>query len=61
MENNEMRDLGTHAAGATNLHETRHTDRSVTIEAPVVTTSGIYDPRTGDRDADANVDAAESQ
>ena len=50
MQNKTVNDLGTHAAGAARLHETRQTDRPATIEPPVVSTSGIYDPRTGQRD-----------
>ena len=45
--NAELRDLGTHAAGATQLHETRETTTPEIIEAPVVPNPGPYDTRTG--------------
>ncbi|WP_166244587.1 hypothetical protein [Paenibacillus turpanensis] len=32
--NKEVRDLNTHANGATNMHETRHTGKTVSIEQP---------------------------
>jgi len=45
--NAELRDLGTHAAGATKLHETRETDTTQIINAPEVPNPGPYDIRTG--------------
>lgn len=33
--NSELADLGTHAAGAMNLHQTRTTDAPVEIDPPV--------------------------
>lgn len=45
--NAQLRDIGTHAAGATNLHETRETDTPQIIDAPVVPNPGPYDTRTG--------------
>ena len=45
--NAELRDLGTHAAGAIELHETRETDTPQIIDAPVVPNPGPYDTRTG--------------
>ena len=38
--NEEMRDLLTHQAGATNLHKTRHTKKTVNIEEPEKPTTG---------------------
>ncbi len=38
--NEELRDLLTHQAGATNLHKTRHTKKTVNIEAPEQPTTG---------------------
>ncbi len=43
----ELRDLGTHAAGATHLHETHETATPQVINAPVVPNPGPYDTRTG--------------
>jgi hypothetical protein len=40
----ELQDLGTHQAGATDLHKTRHTEKPVQIEPPIAG-SGIYDKR----------------
>ncbi|WP_248929783.1 hypothetical protein [Paenibacillus hamazuiensis] len=45
--NKELRDLGTHAAGAVDLHETRNTERPVTVHPPDVPNPGPYDTRTG--------------
>ncbi len=45
-ENEELRDLLTHQAGATDLHETRKTDEPMVIDPPVVSV-GPYDTRTG--------------
>jgi hypothetical protein len=42
--NEELRDLGTHQAGATDLHKTSHTDSPVQINPPIAG-SGIYDKR----------------
>lgn len=42
--NEELRDLLTHQAGATNLHKTRHTDKPVQIDPPIAG-SGIIDNR----------------
>jgi hypothetical protein len=42
--NEELRDLGTHAAGATDLHKTSHTDKPVQIDPPIAG-SGIIDNR----------------
>lgn len=39
-DNEEMRDLFTHQAGATNLHETRTTKTPVSIEEPEMPTTG---------------------
>lgn len=44
--NEEMNDLLTHQAGATDLHKTRKTDKPVIINPPVVSV-GPYDTRTG--------------
>jgi hypothetical protein len=44
--NEELRDLLTHQAGATDLHKTRKTDEPVEIQQPVVPV-GPYDTRTG--------------
>lgn len=38
--NEEMQDLLTHSAGATNLHQTRKTDTPVSIEEPEMPTTG---------------------
>ena len=46
-ENEELRDLGTHMAGATDLHITRHTEEPVQIDPPVVPNPGPYDTRSG--------------
>lgn len=46
-ENAELADLGTHAAGATNLHKTRTTDELVQIEPPLRTNPGPLDNRDG--------------
>lgn len=43
----ELRDLGTHANGATHMHETRETATPQVINAPVVPNPGPYDTRTG--------------
>jgi hypothetical protein len=45
--NEELRDLGTHQAGATDLHKTRVTDEPVQINPPIVKNPGPYDTRTG--------------
>lgn len=42
--NEELRDLLTHQAGATDLHKTRHTDKPVQIDPPIAG-SGIIDNR----------------
>ncbi len=47
--NEELRDLLTHQAGATDLHKTRNTDKPMVIEPPVVSV-GPYDTRTGKYD-----------
>lgn len=49
-KNEEMNDLLTHQAGATNIHMTRKTDKPVIIEPPEVPTTGAtgYKP-TDDR------------
>lgn len=46
-ENEELKDIETHMAGATDLHLTRHTDQTVQIDPPVVKNPGRYDTRTG--------------
>jgi hypothetical protein len=45
-QNNELKQLGTHAFAATNLHQTRNTAQQ-SIEAPAVLNPGPYDTRTG--------------
>jgi hypothetical protein len=45
--NEELNDLATHAAGATNLHKTRTTSKTKTVQPPVVPNPGPYDTRTG--------------
>jgi hypothetical protein len=47
--NEELRDLLTHQAGATDLHKTRKTDEPVIIRQPEVPV-GPYDTRTGNFD-----------
>lgn len=47
--NEELRDILTHQAGATDLHKTRKTDKPVVIQPPVVPV-GPYDTRTGNFD-----------
>jgi hypothetical protein len=42
--NEELKDLGTHQAGATDLHKTIHTDKPVQIDPPIAG-SGIHDER----------------
>ena len=44
--NEELRDLLTHQAGATDLHKTRKPDEPVEIDPPAVN-AGPYDTRTG--------------
>lgn len=43
-ENKELRDLATHTAGATDLHETRTTS-GTQINAPITPNPGPYDKR----------------
>ncbi|NEN80777.1 hypothetical protein [Paenibacillus elgii] len=43
--NAELEDLGTHAAGATDLHQTRTTDQAVQIDPPVAGSPGPIDRR----------------
>lgn len=45
----EMRDLYTHQAGATDLHKTRQLDKPVQINPPIVPTTGAIDPRTSEQ------------
>lgn len=52
--NEELRDLFTHQAGATDLHKTRITDKPVQIDPPVVPSPGPYDTRTGNFDTKKN-------
>ncbi len=52
--NEELRDLRTHMAGATDLHKTRITDEPVQIDPPVVPNPGPYDTRTGNFDTNEN-------
>lgn len=47
--NEELRDLGTHMAGATQLHKTRNTEEPVQIDPPVAPTTGGYDERPADQ------------
>lgn len=42
--NEELRDIGTHAAGATDLHKTISTEKPVQINPPIAG-SGIIDNR----------------
>jgi hypothetical protein len=44
-DNPELADLGTHVAGATNLHKTRTTDKAVQINPPENLNPGPYDNR----------------
>ena len=44
--NEELRDLQTHSAGATDLHETREIDKPEVID-PAEVSVGPYDTRTG--------------
>lgn len=44
-ENPELADLGTHVAGATDLHKTRTTDKAVRINPPQTLNPGPYDNR----------------
>lgn len=39
-QNEEVQDLLTQQAGATNLHNTRHTNKTVSIEEPTKPTTG---------------------
>jgi hypothetical protein len=43
--NEEIRDLYTHQAGATDLHKTRKLDEPMPINPPEVPTTGRYDDR----------------
>lgn len=45
IDNPELEQLGTHAAGSVDLHETRHTSTPVQVDAPVVPTPGPIDTR----------------
>jgi hypothetical protein len=51
--NEELSDLLTHQAGATDLHKTRKMDKPVIINPPVVSV-GPYDTRSGDFDLEKN-------
>ncbi|MED4601704.1 hypothetical protein P9314_13430 [Paenibacillus validus] len=44
--NNELAELGTHAAAATNLHRTRTTEEPVQIQPPVGGSPGPLDNRS---------------
>jgi hypothetical protein len=44
----QLKDLGTHAAGAVNLFKNRKTAETTIIEPPKVPNPGPYDTRTGD-------------
>jgi len=46
--NQELKDLGTHMAGATDLHKTRTTNKPVQIDPPAVSTTGITGERRDD-------------
>jgi hypothetical protein len=46
--NDEMQDLQTHQAGATDLHKTRKMNKPIQIDPPVVPTSGAIDPRSSE-------------
>ncbi|WP_219837039.1 hypothetical protein [Paenibacillus sp. R14(2021)] len=46
--NDEMKDLLTHQAGATDLHKTRRMNEPVQIDPPAVPTNGAIDPRTSE-------------
>lgn len=59
--NIELRDLGTHMAGAPDLHETIHTDSPVQVEAPVVPNPGPYDTRTGSFELHTEEELTESE
>jgi hypothetical protein len=48
-ENEELRDLMTHVAAATTLHETRTTDHVVQINPPLDPTHGRNDMRDKDK------------
>jgi|GEM_PF-4994697 len=45
--NPEIDDIGTHMAGATDLHKTRHADKPIQFDPPVTPGTGPYDMRTG--------------
>lgn len=45
-ENEELAELGTHAAGATDLHHTRTTSEVVTIDPPIGNQPGAIDNRS---------------
>jgi hypothetical protein len=47
--NKELRDLTTHVTAATDLHETRTTDRVVQIDPPLDPTHGPNDMRDKER------------
>ncbi|GAB7057875.1 MULTISPECIES: hypothetical protein [unclassified Paenibacillus] len=53
-ENEELAELGTHAAGATDLHHTRTTNEAVQIDPPVGNQPGAVDNRSGKLDVKKN-------
>ncbi|KPV58472.1 hypothetical protein QJ48_16340 [Paenibacillus sp. A3] len=54
--NAELEDLGTHAAGATDLHQTRTADQAVQIDPPVAGSPGPIDRREERFDVKKNGD-----
>jgi hypothetical protein len=57
--NPEIDDIGTHMAGATDMHLTRHSKSPVQIDPPVVLNPGPYDTRTGAYDAEGAEESKE--
>ncbi|MDO3679908.1 hypothetical protein [Paenibacillus ehimensis] len=55
--NAELEDLATHAAGATDLHQTRTTDQAVQIDPPVAGSPGPIDRREERFDVKKNEDS----
>ncbi|GLI10025.1 hypothetical protein YDYSG_60580 [Paenibacillus tyrfis] len=55
--NAELEDLATHAAGATDLHQTRTTGQAVQIDPPVAGSPGPIDRREERFDVKKNEDS----